>query len=187
MQSTLEVFPDWPVSAQNQKGQSQACQRQYDCPSITLVKGLLMPLFKYTPYEAEGPNGTSVGFVCGEDQNCVQIAQIRGEVYVHVPDESKLPEQPAEITLTPVTPNEELKSELKAASRRVQFITEEMQRRIRERYTLEDEQYFSRIGVGAALGVYQFQPGEQEEMLAFGDFVEAVREWGRAERAKIGL
>jgi hypothetical protein len=146
-----------------------------------------MPLFKYTPYETEGPQGTSISFVCGEYQDCVQIAQIRGEVYVYVPDESKLPEQPAEISLTLVTPDEELKSELKAASRRVQLITEEMQRRIRERYTLEDEQYFSRIGVGVALGAYIFQPGEEEELLTFGSFVESVRQWGRAERAKIGL
>lgn len=146
-----------------------------------------MPLFKYTPYETEGPNGTSVGLVCGEEQDCVQIAQIRGEVYVYVPDESRLPEQPVEISLTLVTPSEELKSELKATSHRVQLITEEMQRKIRERYHLEDEQYFSRIGVGAALGVYQFQPGEEEELLAFGDFVESVRQWGRAERAKLGL
>ena len=146
-----------------------------------------MPIFKYTPHITEGPNGTSIGIVCGEGQDCVQIAQIRGEVYVYVPDESKLPEQPVEISLTPVIPDDALKNELKVASRRIQLITEEMHRKIRERYTLEDEQYFARIGVGAALGVYTFQPGEEEELLAFGDFVEAVREWGRAERAKLGL
>ena len=146
-----------------------------------------MPLFKYTPYETEGPNGTSVGLVCGEEQGCVQIAQIRGEVYVYVPDESRLPEQPVEISLTLVTLSEELKSELKENSRRCQLITEQVHEKIRASYSLEDEQYYSRIGVGAALGVYQFQPGEEEELLAFGGFVEAVREWGRAERAKIGL
>lgn len=30
-------------------------------------------------------------------------------------------------------------------------------------------------------------PGEQEDLLAFGTFVESVRQWGHLERAKLGL
>lgn len=146
-----------------------------------------MPLFKYTPHVTEGPNGTSIGLVCGDGIDYVQLAEISGEVYVFIPDVSNLPEQPAEISFSVVNPDAALKAEIKAASRRVHLITEEMHRKIRERYTLEEEQYFSRIGVGVALGVYTFQPGEEDELLAFGEFVESVRQWGRAERAKLGL
>ena len=59
--------------------------------------------------------------------------------------------------------------------------------RISSKYSLSDEQYFARIGVGAALGAYTFAPGEQDELLAFGAYVEAARQWGRDERAKLGL
>ena len=31
------------------------------------------------------------------------------------------------------------------------------------------------------------QPGEQDALIAYGDFVESVRQWGRTEREKIGL
>lgn len=146
-----------------------------------------MPLFKYTPHVTEGPNGTSIGLVCGEGIEYVHLAEIRGEVYVFIPDATNLPEQPEEISFTTVNPDAALKAEIKASSRRVHLITEEMHRKIRERYTLEEEQYFSRIGVGVTLGAYTFQPGEQEELLAFGEFVESMRQWGRAEREKIGL
>ncbi|MFN3587567.1 MAG: hypothetical protein ACK4UT_08685, partial [Moraxellaceae bacterium] len=64
---------------------------------------------------------------------------------------------------------------------------EAMQQRIRAVYSVEDEQYFSRIGVGAALGVYAFKPGEQDALMAFGARVEGVRQWGRDRRAEIGL
>ena len=80
-----------------------------------------------------------------------------------------------------------LKEQIKAASRPCQLIAEAMQQRIRAVYSVEDEQYFARIGVGAALGVYIFQPGEQDALLAFGAHVEGVRQWGRLEREKIGL
>ena len=62
-----------------------------------------------------------------------------------------------------------------------------LQQRIRNKYPIEEEVYFSRIGVGVALGVYAFQPGEQDALIAYGDFVESVRQWGRTEREKIGL
>ena len=47
--------------------------------------------------------------------------------------------------------------------------------------------YCARIGVGVALGAYQFQPGESDALLAFGAHVEGVRQWGRAQRAALGL
>lgn len=69
----------------------------------------------------------------------------------------------------------------------MQAIDAQIQAEIREKYTIEDEQYFARIGIGKALGVYEFQEGEQEELLAFGAYVEAIRQRGRDERAKLAL
>lgn len=45
----------------------------------------------------------------------------------------------------------------------------------------------ARIGVGAATGMYTPSASELAEMTEFGAFVEGVRNWGRAERAKLGL
>jgi hypothetical protein len=35
--------------------------------------------------------------------------------------------------------------------------------------------------------MYPFGPGEQAELVAFGAYVEQCRQWGRDERAKLGL
>ena len=59
--------------------------------------------------------------------------------------------------------------------------------KIRNKYTIDDEMYFARIGVGAANGLYQPSAPELAELAEFGQFVEGVRAWGRTERAKIGL
>lgn len=66
-------------------------------------------------------------------------------------------------------------------------IDAEVQRKIRERYTLEDEQYFARIGVGVALGMYEFQNNEREELIQFGNHVESVRQWAHEQRALIEI
>jgi hypothetical protein len=82
---------------------------------------------------------------------------------------------------------DELKASIKANSRAIALITDDVQCKIREKYTLDDEQYYARIGVGAALGVYAFLPGEQEALLAFGSHVEECRQYGKVKRAEVGL
>lgn len=86
------------------------------------------------------------------------------------------------LTLTP-----ELKAQIKSLSPQVALINAQMLQRIRDVYTAEDEAFFSRIGVGVALGAYTFGAGEQAAILAFGAFVEGVRKWGRDQRAALGL
>jgi hypothetical protein len=99
--------------------------------------------------------------------------------------------QPAEIAASieqlgsPLSP--ELREQVMAASPAVRLTYDRTQALIRSKYSVDDEAYFARIGVGVALGAYTFEPGEQEELLAFGSFVESARAWGRAERAKLGL
>lgn len=147
-----------------------------------------MPHYKYLPHRTgETVNDTTLFFNNTEEREGQEITIIDNWRYVYFPDNVTVPEQPEEIQWTELTLTDELKEQIKANSRQCQLISQWMQDRIRTKYSLEDEQYFSRIGVGVALGAYTFQPGEQEALLAFGTFVESVRQWGRDERAKFGL
>lgn len=146
-----------------------------------------MPIHKYQRVVTPGPNGATLYFRNTETNDAIELAELDGWHYVFVPDSVTLPEQHADIQWQAVTLTDALKEQIKAASRPCQLIAEAMQQRIRSIYSVEDEQYFARIGVGAALGVYTFQPGEQDALLAFGAHVEGVRQWGRLEREKIGL
>jgi len=58
---------------------------------------------------------------------------------------------------------------------------------IRAAYSIDDAMYFARIGVGAATGLYLPDESEMQEMTIFGEFVESVRQWGRDERAALGV
>lgn len=80
-----------------------------------------------------------------------------------------------------------IKEQIKAASPVVALIDKNMIKKIRASYSIDDEMYFARIGVGAATGMYSPSPDELQAMAGFGEFVESVRQWGRVERAKLGL
>lgn len=147
-----------------------------------------MPHYKYLPHRTgDTVNDTTLYFNNTEEREGQEIAIIDNWRYVYFPDNVTVPDQPTEIQWTELTLTDELKEHIKANSRQCQLTNQWMQERIRAKYSIEDEQYFARIGVGVALGAYTFQPGEQEALLAFGAFVESVRQWGKAERAKIGL
>ena len=106
-----------------------------------------------------------------------------------VPAGVTLPEQLPQVaaTLQPVELTTELRERLKAISPHCALIAERMVQKIRARYSIDDEMFFARIGVGAATGMYQSAASELAEMQVFGEFVEGVRQWGRAERARLGL
>jgi hypothetical protein len=147
-----------------------------------------MPIFKYQRVTTPGPNGTTRYFRNSDTEpRALELTTIDDWYYVFVPADAVLPEQPVEIDWQEVTLTDELKDRIKAASRPCHLIADRMQQMIRGAYSLEDEQYFARIGVGVALGAYTFRPGEMEALMAFGAHVESVRQWGRDERAKIGL
>ena len=147
-----------------------------------------MPIFKYQRTTTPGPNGTVLYFRNADDEpRALELAELDGWYYVFLPADAVLPEQRPEIEWQEVTLTDELNGRIKAASRPCHLIADRMQQMIRGAYSLEDEQYFARIGVGVALGAYQFQTGEQEALLGFGAHVEAVRQWGRDQRAEIGL
>jgi len=97
------------------------------------------------------------------------------------------PEIAASIEVLPTPLPDALRNEIKAASPQVQLISQRMIDTIRASYSIDDEMFFARIGVGAANGLYAPSSDEIQEMTVFGEFVESVRQWGRDERAKLGL
>lgn len=114
-----------------------------------------------------------------------------GRTVVMLPDGLTLPaDQPAEVAstieyLSPLAAD--VREQIKAASPHVALIAERMIQMIRASYSLDDEMFFARIGVGAATGMYTPTSDELQEMTVFGEFVESVRQWGRAQRAALGL
>ena len=143
-------------------------------------------IYKYKKIITEGPNGTTICARLPEGEG-LELCGIESYTYFHIPDGVTLPEQHPDIVLENVALTDDLRSEIKKSSRACQLIDMRMQEMIRARYTAEDEMYFARIGTGKALGVYEFQSGEESALLDYGNFVESVRQWGRDERAKIGL
>ncbi len=122
-------------------------------------------------------------------EGSTELCTIDGVTYVSVPDDD-LPEQAAQIRasiVNPVTLTTELREAIKAASPHCALIHERMEAKIRDKYSLSDEQYFSRISSGAALGLYTFEAGESVALQAFGDYIESVRQWGREQRGQLGL
>ena len=151
-----------------------------------------MQYFKYQQIVENGPDGRTLRVVFGEDTETkekvgTELATIDGVTYISLPDGKTLPEQHEELVIEPIELTEELREAIKRSSSFCRMVSEQRIAKIREHYSIDDEAYFSRIGVGAALGVYTFQPGEREQLLAFGEFVESVRQWGREQRKLVGL
>lgn len=126
----------------------------------------------YTEYRVSGEGVT-------------ELCTIDDITYISVAEE--LPQHDPRLIVTETVLDEGTKGWIKAVSPHVILIGQRMQEKIRQQYSAEDEAYYSRIGVGVALGAYAFEPGELESLLAFGAFVESVRVWGREQRAELGL
>lgn len=115
-----------------------------------------------------------------------------GRTVVALFDGYTLPaDQPQEIaasieTLASPLPAD-VREQIKAASPHVALISRRMIEKIRQSYSPDDEMYLARIGVGAALGMYTLTSDEQQELTVYREIVEGVRQWGRDERAKLGL
>lgn len=122
-------------------------------------------------------------------EGAVELATVDATTYVFLPTGAVLGEQPAEIadSIKEVTLDAVTRENVKAASPHCRLINDRMQQRIRERYSLDDEMYFARIGVGKSTGLYVPTENELHEMSLFGQFVEDVRAWGREQRAALGL
>lgn len=124
------------------------------------------------------------------DAGCQELCTLDdGYTYVSVPDGVTLPEQMPEIaaTLKTVTLTDPLREAIKVASTHCQLIAERVIEQIRAKYTVDDELYIARIAVGALQGSYTLQPGEAERIVSYQADIEAAREWGRQQRAALGL
>lgn len=119
-----------------------------------------------------------------------ELATIDGITYVSIPGLTVLPvDQPDEISasIVEVTLTDTLKEAIRHVSPHTKLIAQRIIETIRSHYTLDDEMYFARIGVGAAMGLYVPSTQELQEMTVFGEFVEATRQWGRDKRGELGL
>jgi hypothetical protein len=142
-------------------------------------------IYRYTKVVEPGPNGYTI--YARIPEGGLELCELDGKTYITIPSDAELLEQHEAITLEPVIVDSGLRERIKKASRAVLLIDQAVIDLIRSQYSVDDEAYFARIGVGVALGAYQFEDGEQEAMLAFGAHVEACRQWGRAQRAALGL
>lgn len=143
--------------------------------------------YKYQPHITPGPNGTTLFFSPEENSQMVEVAVVDGWRYVFVPEGVHPPEQPVEIQWQPANLDAAALERLKEASPLYQMIGAEIQNRIRGRYSPEREAAFARLGASVALGMHELTDEERQEFLAYDNYVEEVRQWGRAERAAIGL
>lgn len=121
------------------------------------------------------------------DPKCTELCTIGLDTYVHVPDDLVLPDQPGVLDMEAVSLTPELREEIKAASPHVRLSYRRLQDRIRSRYSLEDEQYLTRISAGALSGAYTMQDDEPGLIAAYQAWVEECREIARLERAVWGL
>lgn len=111
------------------------------------------------------PDGKRIG---------MELATIDGETYVSLPDSSDLPDQPAEITVEPVSLTPELNVSIRAASPFVQMINRMVSEKIAERYSTGDEIKLIRTAPSA-------------EFEAYNAYAEECRAWGRSQKAALGL
>lgn len=146
-----------------------------------------MAMFKYQPQVTTGPFGTVVGAIFDKDCRMVEVVELEGQRYVFVPEGTNVPEQPTEIQWQEVEVTEHLAARLKQASPRYRAVADDIQHRIRQRYSAEDEAAFARLGTAAALGLHELTEKEKQEFKAYNDYVEEVRQWGRELRAALGL
>lgn len=106
-----------------------------------------------------------------------ELATVEGATYVSLPDGAALPaEQPPEIaeSITAVTLTDALRDAIKAASPHVRLINARVRAAIEERYSLADE-------------VKLLRTAPSPEMVAYNAYAEECRNWGRVEKAKLGL
>lgn len=102
-----------------------------------------------------------------------------GRTIVSLPDGATLPtDQPAQIAASiqtlPSPLPAELREEIRAVSPQVAYINQRVVQRIRERYSVDDEIKLLRIA-------------PSPETAAWNDHVEDCRQWGREQRAALGL
>lgn len=146
-------------------------------------------IYKYQLVITEGPNGTDYRPTITDttsENTLTELCTLDGYRYVSVSDIVGIT-VPEELTLEEIELTSELRETIKATSPHTQLIAQQVIDKIRAKYPLDEELYFARIAVGALQGTYELLPGELEAITQYQLDVEVAREWGRVERAKLGL
>lgn len=110
-------------------------------------------------------------------EESTELCTIEAVTYVSVPDDAQLSDdQPPEIatTIETVVMTDELRALIKSQSTHVQLIDERVKAKISERYSITDELKEIRNSSSATFSVY-------------ADYVEECRQWGRDQKALLGL
>ena len=106
-----------------------------------------------------------------------ELATIDGVTFVALPDGATLPtDQPNEVadSIATVTLTDALRSAIKAASPHVRLINDRVREAIADRYSMADE-------------IKLIRTSPSEEAIAYNAYAEECRNWGRIEKAKLGL
>ena len=143
-------------------------------------------IYRYTKTIVPGPDGYTL--YAKLPDGGMELCVLDGVTYVTIPDGADpLPEQHQEITLEPVIVDAGLRDRILAESRAGQLISQAIIDNIRAKYPIDEELYFARIGIGSLTGLYQPSESEMRELASYSAYVESVREWGRQQRAALGL
>jgi hypothetical protein len=140
-----------------------------------LKKDRTMPHYTYTRAETYNQGALTVHYYRNNaDNTLAEIGELAGQWYVWAPEGAEIPEQQAEIGWQEIELTDELRAALKAASPAVRLINDQVVARIRERYTPDDEIKCLRLAPSA-------------ETEAWNEWCEECRDWGRAQKAALGL
>lgn len=124
---------------------------------------------KFTTYAFVEPD-----YLDGEDR-ITELCTIDGLTYISIPDNIfvKTPKQPKNVeeTLEEVVLSEAFKEQIKKASVHVQLINQRVRDKIAEKYSIFDELKALRSG----------------DTFEYNQYVEECRNWGKVEKAKLGL
>ena len=143
-------------------------------------------IYRYTKTIVPGPNGYTL--YARLPEGGMELCELGGVTYVTVPEDADpMPEQPKEITLEPVIVDADLRDRLLSEIRVGQLIGQAIIDNIRAKYPIDEELYLARIGIGSLTVLYQPSESEMQELVSYGAYVESVREWGRQQRAALGL
>lgn len=118
-----------------------------------------------------------------------ELATIDGVTYVAVPSNIQLPDQDERIasTVQLEDPSPELKEAIRKASPLARLIDIRVVESIRIKYTENDELKYARQGWMLATNAEGAGDIDEDALQGYCAYVEQCREWGRQERAKLGL
>lgn len=107
----------------------------------------------------------------------MELCTIEDVTYVSMPDDEELSDdQPVEIadSIETIVLTDALRELIKSNSTHVQLINERVKDKIAERYSVSDE-------------LKEIRNSSSESFSAYADYVEECRQWGREQKAVLGL